>query len=149
MWIQLLRCDTNSFFAPDDAMSQRVSFFSLASPVCVSLIPPFQYAHRSKSVPAAGRAEAFQFEIGFPFVGVLERPAAVFAASAADDFDGFREARVAWGIDGLEVIEGAENVVVPSGWKREADEEGLDDFAGAVRAKEAVREEKFAAAVLG
>ncbi len=127
----------------------RVSFFSLASLACASLIPPLQYAHRSESVPAAGGSEAFQLEIGFPFVGVLEPPAAVFAAGVADDFDGFGEARVARGIDGLEVIESAQNVVMPSGREREAEEKRLNDFTGVVGAKETVRQEKLAAATLG
>jgi hypothetical protein len=70
---------------------------------------------------------------------VLQRPAAVFALRAADDFDGFGETRVARGVDGLEVIEGAKNVVVPPGREREAEEKRLDDFAGAVRTKEAMR----------
>jgi len=134
-----LRCDTNS--VSHRTASRFCAFQSSRSTLllCVPLIPPLQYAHGSKSVPAAGCAEAFQFEICFPFVGVLERPAAVFAPAAADDFDGFGEARIARGIDSLEVIEGAENVVVPSGREREANEEGFDNFAGAMGTEESVR----------
>jgi len=79
----------------------------------------------------------------------MEGPAAVGEAGVVEDGDGVGEAGVAGGVDGLEVVEGAEDVVVPAGREGEAEEGGLDDFAGAVGAEEAVEEEEFAAAALG
>jgi len=107
-------------------------------------MPPAEYTQGAQSVPAAGRAESLKLKISFPFVGVLQRPAAIFELAVVDDFDGFGEARITRGVDGLKVIERAENVVVPPGRKREAREFGLDDVAGAVRAKEPVEQQELA-----
>ena len=51
------------------------------------------------------------------------------------------------GARGLEVIEGAEDVVVPSGRKRKTHKQRLDDFASAM-GEEPVRQKKFPAAAL-
>jgi hypothetical protein len=44
---------------------------------------------------------------------VLKRPASVHALVSPDDVNGLGETLVAARVDGLEVIEGAEDVVVP------------------------------------
>src|SRR5437762_1594815 len=113
-----------------------------------SPVPPPQHAQRAQSIPAARRAEAFKLEIRLPFVRVFERPAPVLALPAADDVDCLGQARVARRIDGLEVVECAEDVVMPSGRKRKASECGLDDFAGTVGAKEPVYQEELPAELL-
>src|SRR5262249_28371350 len=75
-------------------------------------------------------------------------PAAVLALGALDYVHCVGEARVARRADGLEIVESAEDVVVPSWWEREANEYRLDNFAGAVRAKEPVHQKELTAATL-
>src|SRR5439155_1569522 len=110
--------------------------------------PRPQYVQCAQSIPAARRTAVFELEIRFSFVRVLQRPAAVLPLPAADDVDGFGEARVARCVDGLEIIERSEDVVVPSRRKGEARECRLDDFAGAMRAKEAMYQKELAAPAL-
>src|SRR5215831_497532 len=88
-------------------------------------VPALQYPKCPEGIPAAGRAEAFHLEVGLALVGVLERPAAVGVARASDDVNRLGEARIAGGIDSLEVIEGAKDVVVPAGREGEANENRL------------------------
>ncbi len=56
---------------------------------------------------------------------MLQRLAAVLAAGAPDNVDRVFEAPVGRRSDRLEIVEGAKNVVVPSGREREAGETGL------------------------
>lgn len=111
-------------------------------------MPPAEYTKGAESVPAAGRAEMLKLKIRFPSVGVLQGPAAIFEPAVVDDFDGLGKAWIARGVDGLKIIKCAENVVVPSGRKRKTSEFRLDDFAGAVGAKEAVEQQELAATIL-
>src|SRR5260370_11909921 len=76
--------------------------------------PPLQHAQGAQRIPAAGRAEAFQLEVGFAPVHVLQRPAAVGPLTALDQADGVGQARVPRRPDGLEIVEGTQNVVVPA-----------------------------------
>src|SRR5262245_17324457 len=76
-------------------------------------VPPLQYPKCPEGIPAAGRAEAFQLEVGLALVAVLERPAAIVAPRASDDVNRLGEARIAGRLNGLEVIEGAKDIVVP------------------------------------
>src|SRR4029077_8914689 len=41
-------------------------------------VPPAEYTKGAESVPAAGRAEMLKRKIRFPYVGVLQGPAAIF-----------------------------------------------------------------------
>lgn len=79
---------------------------------------------------------------------MLERPAAVVAPSAPHDVDGLREPPVARGSDLLEVVESAEDVVVPSRRETETKEHRLDDFTCAVGAEEPMLQEELAAPAL-
>src|SRR5437773_671017 len=117
---------------------------SKASPA----FPPLQHAQRAEGVPTAGRTQSFQFKVGLALVAVLQRPAAVLAPSAADDVDRSAEALVTRRVDGLEVIESAEDVVGPARRERDAKEYGLDDVAGTLRAKEPVHQEELTATAL-
>src|SRR5437773_2549221 len=81
-------------------------------------IPPLQHPQGAEGVPAAGGADALHLEIGLSLVPVLQRPAAVLALAAADEVDRLGEARVAGRLDGLEIIEGPEHVIVPARRKR-------------------------------
>ena len=90
-------------------------------------VPPLQHPQRAECVPTARRTEAFQFEVRLALPAVLQRPAAVGALGATDDVDRFAEAPVPRRVDGLEIIESAEDVVVPARREREAKEDGLDD----------------------
>src|SRR5207248_953399 len=98
--------------------------------------------------PTAGRADALQFEVGLALPAVLQRPTAVVASCAAHELDRLGQARVARRADGLEMVKGAEDVVVPARGKRESDKFRLDDFARAVGAEEPVHEKELAAAAL-
>src|SRR5205807_6048555 len=101
-----------------------------------------------KGVPAAGPTEPFQFEVRLAPVAVRQRPTPILALAAAENLDRLGEARVARRVDNLEIIESAEDVVVPPRREREAKEDWLDDFASAVGAKEAVHEQEFTTAAL-
>ena len=111
-------------------------------------VPPAEYTKGAESVPAAGRAEMLKLKVRFPSVGVLQGPAAIFEPAVVDDFDGLGKAWIARGVDGLKIIKCAENVLVPSGRKRKTSEFRLDDFAGAVGAKEAVEQQELTATIL-
>jgi hypothetical protein len=63
---------------------------------------------------------------------------------AADHVDRVGEAAVAGRLHGLEVVERAEDVVVPARREGEERERRLDGPGGTVGAKEPVDEEKFA-----
>src|SRR6266508_427895 len=98
--------------------------------------------------PAARRAEALELEIRLPLVRVLPRPAAVLAPARTYDADGLGEAAVARRVDGLEIVDGAKDVVVPSWREGEPHEYGLDGLPGPVGAKEPVHQEELTAAAL-
>src|SRR5206468_4312394 len=68
--------------------------------------------------------------------------------AATDDVDGLSEAPVARRVDGLEIVERAQDVVVPPWRESGTSEYGLDDFAGTVGAKEPVYQEELTAAAL-
>src|SRR5947208_1597666 len=109
---------------------------------CLTLcLPPLKHSQRPKRVPAAGRAKPFQIEIRLASIFVVQRPATILALAGAHNFDRLRKARVGRRIDGLEIVQSAEDVVVPARWERKMQENRLDDFAGAVGAKEPVTEQ--------
>src|SRR5438128_11778765 len=62
-----------------------------------------------------------------------------------DNADGVGQARIARRLNGLEIVERAENVVVPPRREGEAKEHRLDDFSRAMRAKQPMHEEEFPA----
>src|SRR5207244_4949063 len=97
----------------------------LASQVTLPGVPPLQHPQCAQRVPAARRARAFQLEVRLPLVRMLQRPAAVRALAALDDGDGVGEARVARRVDVLEIVESAEDVVVPAWRESEAREDRL------------------------
>jgi hypothetical protein len=49
----------------------------------------------------------FQVEVRLALVAVFQRPAAVLTLPTADNLDRLGEALVAWGLDGLEVVDRA------------------------------------------
>lgn len=63
-------------------------------------LPPLQHAECAEGIPAARRPDAFQFKVGLALVGVLQWPAAVFAAAAAHDVNRFGKAFVLRRVDG-------------------------------------------------
>src|SRR5437588_1423728 len=97
----------------------RLAFFSCFRLSCFrdsvsrTPIPPLQHPQRAEGVPAAGRAEPFKLEIRLPFVRVLQGPAPVLALAFAHDVDRLGEALIARRAHGLEIVESAEDVVVP------------------------------------
>ena len=113
-----------------------------------SQFPPLQHPQCTERVPAARRAEALQFQVRLALVGVLQRPTAVGTPARADDAHGFSETPIARRVDGLEVVERSQDVVVPPRREREPLEFRLDDPAGPVGAKEPVDEEELTRASL-
>src|SRR5258708_4476193 len=79
---------------------------------------------------------------------MLQGPAPVLAPALPYDLDRLGEALVARSVDGLEIVQRAEDVVVPPWGECEDSEYRLDDFAGAVRAEEPVHQQEFPAAAL-
>src|SRR5438034_7330454 len=71
----------------------------------------------------------------------VERPAPILVAALDHDFDGFTDAPV--GLDSCisQIIEPAQDVVVPRRWEREAQPVFFDDFASAQRAEHAALEQ--------
>src|SRR5262249_46643727 len=116
---------------------------------CLVAVPPLQHAKSAEGIPAARGAEALHDEIGLAVVAMLQRPAAVVAAGALDDVDRVHEASIAGRVDGLEVIECAKNVVMPARREGEAEENRLDDCAGAMRAEQSMHHDDIAVAALG
>ena len=113
---------------------------------CVSCgapgLPPLEDPQRTERVPAARRAEAFQFEVRLTFVVVLQRPTTVGPPFRTHDVYGFGETRIARSVDRSEVVESSQDVVVPPRWERKTFELRFDDFAGTVGAKELMDEEE-------
>src|SRR5574341_2212362 len=117
-------------------------------PSSLIALPPLEHPQRAKGIPPAGRTETFQLEVGLALVAVLQRPATVLALGAKEDADRFGKALVAGRAYGLEVIEGAEDIVVPPRREREAQEDGFDDLASAMGTKQPVHQQELAAAAL-
>ena len=112
-------------------------------------IPPLQHAQRAERVPAARRPDAFQLKVRLSFVRNADsdhRPSS--PTTGTNDVDRVGEARVAGRIDLLEMVECAQDVVVPSRREDKSREVGLDDVPGPVRPEEAVREQELPSAAL-
>ena len=75
-------------------------------------------------------------------------PAPVFLATLFLHGDGVGEAGISRGYGILEVVEAAQDVVVPARGEYETQHFGLDDFAGAMGAEQAVNQQEFAASAL-
>src|SRR5205823_14120879 len=106
-------------------------------------IPPSQHPPGPQRVPAAGFTKLFQFEVGLALVTILQRPSAVLALAAADNLDRLGEAWVSLRVDRLEIVQSAENVVVPTRWEGEGKEDRLDHFASPMGAKQPMHQEEF------
>src|SRR5438552_16611595 len=98
-------------------------------------IPPLQHPPGSKRVPAAGLAKSFQFEVGLALVAILQQPSAVVAPAAPDNLDRLGKAWVSSRVDRLEIVQSAEDVVMPPRREGEGKEDRLDHFACAIGAK--------------
>ena len=67
----------------------------------------------------------------------VERPAPVLVAALDHDFDGFTDAAVGFDSCISQVIESAQDVVMPKGREGEAEPALVDDFTGSERAEHA------------
>jgi hypothetical protein len=67
----------------------------------------------------------------------VERPASVLVAARDHDFDGLTDAAVGFDSCIAQIIESAQDVVVPESREGEAQPAFVDDFAGAKRAEAA------------
>ena len=59
----------------------------------------------------------------------IERPASVLMAALKHDLDGFIDAAVGFDSGISQIIEAAQNIVVPKRWKREAQPAFVDHFS--------------------
>jgi len=71
----------------------------------------------------------------------VERPAAVLVAALHHDFDGVTDAAVGFDSSFAQIIEPAQDVVVPKRRERETEPAFVDDFAGSKRAEHAALEQ--------
>ena len=71
----------------------------------------------------------------------VERPAPVLVAARNQGFDGVNDAAVGFDTCIPQIIESAQDVVVPKRWERETEPAFVDDFAGSERAEHAAIEQ--------
>ena len=71
----------------------------------------------------------------------VERPATVLMAALNHGFDGVTDTAVGFDSCISQIIESAQDVVVPKRWEREAQPAFVDDFAGSERAEHAALEQ--------
>ncbi len=71
----------------------------------------------------------------------VERPAPILVAALHHDFDGVEDAAVGFDSCIAQIIESAQDVVVPKRREREAEPAFVDDFAGSKRAEHAALEQ--------
>ena len=71
----------------------------------------------------------------------VEGPAPVLVAALDHDFDGLTEAAVGFDSCIAQIVESAQDVVVPKRWKGEAEPAFVDELAGAQRAEHAALEQ--------
>jgi hypothetical protein len=71
----------------------------------------------------------------------VERPAPVLVTALLHDFDGLEDAAVGFNVCIAQIIEAAQDVVVPKWREREAEPALVDDLAGSKRAEHAALEE--------
>ena len=83
--------------------------------------------------------------MGLPGVPGLHRPAAVFSLFLDQHVQGGLHACVVGHTGGLEVVQGAQDVVAPARWEGQHQHLWVDDLPAAVRAEELMLEEEFAA----
>ena len=79
----------------------------------------------------------------------VERPAAVLVTALDHGFDSLTNAAVGFNSRIPQIIESAQDIVVPKSWEREAHPAFVDDFAGAERAEHAALEQIVFAALAG
>jgi hypothetical protein len=79
---------------------------------------------------------------------MLQSPTAIRTPAGTDDVDRLGEALVARGVDGLEVVQRAKDVVVPPRRKGKAREDRIDDFAVPAGAEQPMLQEELTPAPL-
>src|SRR5271156_4839764 len=105
------------------------------------VVVPTQDSERAQCVPAACTADTALHLQGNMFgMEEVERPASILVAALHHDFDGFTDAAV--GLDSCisQIIESAQDVVVPKHRERETQPALVDDFACSKRAEHAALE---------
>src|SRR6516162_5127606 len=106
------------------------------------VVVPTQDSEGAQCVPAACLADCcLHFHWNTFDMKEVEGPAPVLVASGDDGFDGLTDAAV--GLDSCiaQIIQSAQNVIVPKRREREAEPAFLDDFAGSKRVEHAALEQ--------
>src|SRR5689334_23364001 len=104
--------------------------------LCVAV--PAQNAESTQCIPAARLAD-LRLHLQWNEFGMkqVERPAPVLVAALQDNFDGASDATVGFDACVAQVIEPAQNVVMPKGRVRKAQPALVDHLAGPQRAEHA------------
>jgi hypothetical protein len=107
-----------------------------------AVVVPTQDAESAQCVPAACPAD-IGLHLRWNMFGMkkVERPAPVLVAALNHDFDGLSDAAVGFDSCIPQIIESAQDVVVPKRREREAEPAFVDDFAGSERAEHAALEQ--------
>jgi hypothetical protein len=114
------------------------------------IVIPAENAESAQGVPAAGAADGgFHLEGNKFGMTKVERPASVLVATLDYNFDRFADAAVGFDSGVAQIVESAQDVVVPEGWVRETEPALVDDFSGAKRAEQVAIEEIFFGALAG
>jgi hypothetical protein len=100
------------------------------------VVVPTQDSERAQCVPAACPANTgLHLQWNMFWMKEVERPAPVLVAALNHDFDGLSDAAVGFDFRIPQIVESAQNVVVPKGREREPEPAFVDDFAGSKRAE--------------
>src|SRR3989442_14937109 len=118
-------------------------FLRLSSPIV-----PAQNPYGAKSVPPAGPTIAvLKRKVDLAGMRVLQKPSTIRLPLGTEQIDRFTHPRIRRIPDRAEVIEAAQHVVVPPGWKRELLPGCVDDLAGALSPEQFSFEEVLLAPV--
>src|ERR1700722_3784497 len=100
------------------------------------VVVPTQNAESAQCIPAACPADTgLHLQWNMFWMKEVERPAPVLVAALNHDFDGLSDAAVGFDFRIPQIVESAQNVVVPKRREREPEPAFVDDFAGSKRAE--------------
>src|SRR5215470_3433396 len=95
------------------------------------LVVPTQDSESAQCVPAARPAHTgLHLQRNMFGMKEIEWPATVLVAARDHGFDGFTDAAVGFDSCIAQIIESAQDIVVPKRWEGEAQPAFVDDFAG-------------------
>jgi hypothetical protein len=125
----------SSRIAAELSYSSLIAFQNTSVP---STVVPTQNSESAQRIPAARPADAgLQLQWNVFGMKEVQRPAPVLVAALHHGFDGVSEAVIGFGSCIPQIIESAQDIVVPKRREREAEPAFVDDFAGSERTEHA------------